>query len=254
MAAEVLRHDGNAWSETPGVGPSAAVGQDDSVYVIGTDGGLFHWDGTQFNPQGDLSSLAQVSVGDSTHVWVRDGNNAVHRYQGNNTFVQVDLGAGVPSPTHMSANADGTLWHCNSSNANTFRLISESTNPSDTITVNGGSVTGVQKVASTGFGAAHCLVTENGQPQLYRYDSPYVFKTSKPYFAAADFAQGLGNLYLISSDAFMWVGNLYRGPGYAHRPRSRALATGLVEQSQCLQWARFRSHQRVGVCRRRPGL
>ncbi|HKN88622.1 MAG TPA: PQQ-binding-like beta-propeller repeat protein [Nitrospiraceae bacterium] len=197
----VLRHDGDTWNVTPGVGPSAGVGQDGSVYVIGTDGGLFHWDGTQFNPQGNLNDLVQVSVGDGNHVWVRDGSDTVHRYQGNNAFSPVDLGAGVPNPTHIAANADGTLWHCNSSNADIFRLISESTNPSETITVKGGVVTSVQKVASTGFGAAHCLVTQNGQPQLYRYDSPYVFKTSETYKVAlsttGSFGQGLGNLYFV---------------------------------------------------------
>jgi hypothetical protein len=200
-SGRVLQHDGDTWNVTPGVGPSAAVGQDGIVFVIGTDGGLFRWNGTQFNPQGNLHPLVQVSVGDGNHIWVRDGSNAVHRYQGNNTFAQVDLGADVPNPTHIAANHDGTVWHCNSSNANLFRLISESTNPSDTITVKGGVVTSVQKVASTGFGAAHCLVTQNGQPQLYRYDSPYVFKTSETYKVAVSttgsFAQGLGNLYFV---------------------------------------------------------
>ena len=42
-------------------------------------------------------------------------------------------------------------------------------------------MTGVHKVASTGFGAAHCLVTQNGRPQVYRYDSPYIFKTARDY-------------------------------------------------------------------------
>ena len=82
------------------------------------------WDAVQ-SARHPRASLVQVSVGDANHVWVRDGGNAVHRYQGNNAFSRVDLGAGVPNPTHMAANADGTLWHCNSSNANAFRLISE---------------------------------------------------------------------------------------------------------------------------------
>ena len=199
----VLRYDGAAWSCTQHVGPCVSVGQDGSVYAIDTDGDLCLWDGSQFYPQGpdpQGAGFVQVAVGDKDHVWVRNSNNVATRYLGGGAFYPVDFGPGVPDPTHMSANADGTLWHCNDSNHSVFRLISEATNPSDTITVKDGSVTSVQKVASTGFGAAHCLVTENGQPQLYRYDSPYVFKTAQPYFTINDFAQGLGNLYLIKTD------------------------------------------------------
>jgi hypothetical protein len=196
----VLRHDGAAWNWTPGVGPCVSVGQDGTVYAIDTDGDLCLWDGSQFQSESGGFPQVAVAVGDKDHVWVRDSNNAVKRCQGGGSFGPVDFGPGVPNPTHVAANADGTLWHCNSGNPSVFRLISEATNPSDTITVKDGSVTSVQKVASTGFGTAHCLVTENGQPQLYRYDSPYVFKTAQPYFTINDFAQGLGNLYLIDTD------------------------------------------------------
>jgi hypothetical protein len=198
----VLSHDGSAWSEKlpDSQVVSVSSGQDGATYAA-TGSLLQRLDiGGPAIPASGLT-VDQLSVGDANHVWVRDGSNAVHRYQGNNTFAQVDLGADVPNPTHIAANNDGTLWHCNSSSANLFRLISESTNPSDTITVKGGVVTSVQKVASTGFGAAHCLVTQNGQPQLYRYDSPYVFKTSETYKVAlsttGSFAQGLGNLYFV---------------------------------------------------------
>ena len=210
LDGRVMQHNGEHWAETPGVGSSTSVGQDNSVYVIGTDGGLFRWNGTAFAPQGNLAPLTQVSVGDDAHVWVRDGNNAVHRYIGNNAFAPVNLGGEVPNPTHMAANADGTLWHCNSAVANAHRFISEASAPSDTIPVKQGSVTSVQKVASTGFGAAYCLVTQSGQsqPQVYRYDSPYLFKTAgdSPIMGnggdgflasvtGGTFAQGLGNLY-----------------------------------------------------------
>ena len=205
----VMRHDGEHWLETPGVGSSTSVGQDGSVYVIGTDQGLFRWNGTAFQPQGSLAPLTQVAVGDDAHVWVRDGNNAVRRYTGNNNFSSpVNLGAGVSNPTHIAANADGTLWHCNSAVADAQRFISEASAPSAAIPVRQGVVTGVQKVASTGFGAAYCLVTQSGQPQLYRYDSPYLFKTNGDLpvmgnggngflgdVTGGTFAQGLGKLY-----------------------------------------------------------
>ena len=227
---QVLRHDGAAWNIRPGVARSTSVGQDDSVYAIGGDNqtvDLYQWDGTRFNLQGiPVSPLRKsrwamtITCGCATAITPCIATRATNLHT-------VDLGAGVPNPTHMSANADGTLWHCNSSNANTFRLISESTNPSDTITVKDGSVTSVQKVASTGFGAAHCLVTENGQPQLYRYDSPYVFKTSERHKVATSndriFAQGLGNLYFVQYGSAHQVSRAHRGAGCAYRPGSRQL-------------------------------
>ena len=71
------------------------------------------------------------------------------------------------------------------------------------IPVQQGSVTSVQKVASTGFGAAHCLVTQGGQPQVYRYDSPYVFKTPAAYSISnyGQIVQGAGMLYLLTQEA-----------------------------------------------------
>ena len=198
----VLSHDGGAWSEKLPASHVVSVssGQDGATYAA-TASSLQRLDtGGPAIPATGLT-VGQISVGDANHVWVRGTDNAVHRYDASNGLTSVNLGADVPNPTHIAANNDGTLWHCNSSHANLFRLISESTDPSDTITVKGGVVTSVQKVASTGFGAAHCLVTQNGQAQLYRYDSPYVFKTSETYKVAlsttGSFAQGLGNLYFV---------------------------------------------------------
>ena len=198
----VLSHDGGAWSEKLPASHVVSVssGQDGATYAA-TASSLQRLDtGGPAIPASGLT-VGQISVGDANHVWVRDANNAVYRYDASNGLTSVNLGVDVPNPTHIAANNDGTLWHCNNSHANVFRLISEATNPSDTITVQGGVVTSVQKVASTGFGAAHCLVTQNGQPHLYRYDSPYVFKTSDTYKVAlsttGSFGQGLGNLYFV---------------------------------------------------------
>lgn len=141
------------------------------------------------------AALSQVSVGDEKHIWVRDDKNVVHRF---------DLETGkyaacaeVGQPTHIDASEDGTLWHCTESNAHAFRFLSEAKKNED-IQVNAG-VTSVRKVASVGFGTAHCLVQEQNKAQLYRYDSPYVFKTSRSYLSDnfSPIEQGLGNLYTI---------------------------------------------------------
>ena len=132
-----------------------------------------------------LPSLVQVTAGDANHVWVRDSGNAVHRYQGNNVFAPVDLGTGVPNPTHMAANADGTLWHVNNSRPDAYRLISDAGTPTASAPIQvqgGGVVTSVNKIATTGFGAAACLATCQGDgTQVYSYDSPYLFKTVANY-------------------------------------------------------------------------
>lgn len=178
----IIRHDGEQWNATPGTGNTAAVGQDGAVMTTNSVG-LYRWNGTEFDLLGAFASPVQVAVGDAAHVWVRDASNIVRRYDAANGFTAVDLGAGVPNPTHMAANADGTLWHCASGNANAFRLISEAVAPSAQITLKGaGVVSSVERVASTGFGAAHCLARHSdGSINVYRYDSPYMFKTATSY-------------------------------------------------------------------------
>ncbi len=74
----------------------------------------------------------------------------------------------------------------------------------EAIPVKQGLTAAVSKVAGTGFGAAHCLTQDSqGNTQVYRYDSPYVFKTATQYnvgsvtSAPAYVEQGAGLLYLI---------------------------------------------------------
>jgi hypothetical protein len=185
----IVQHDGETWNTIAGSSYSVAVGQDNSVYVVSGDNQMIDtlvagtgWVATATAPV----QLTKVAVGDADHVFVLGNDSSVHRLvrsSGTYSYTSLNLGMGVPPPTHMAANADGTLWHCNSGVANAQRFISEASAPSGTIPVKQGIVTGVQKVASTGFGAVHCLVTQDGQPQpqVYRYDSPYVFKTSNSY-------------------------------------------------------------------------
>jgi hypothetical protein len=199
----IFQHDGAQWIQRFGKVQQVAVGQDDAVYHISAEDPrtLWKWDGIAgwTDPATAAVPLAQVAVGSASHVSVRDNTNQVHRYS-NQTFTPVNLGAGVPNPTHMAANADGTLWHCNSANPNAFRFISESTSASVSLPLKQGITANVHKVASTGFGAAHCLTTHSdGSTQVYRYDSPYVFKTSNPYqlWGSTAMAQGLGRLYFV---------------------------------------------------------
>ena len=199
----ILQHNGEAWTVMPGAANTAAVGQDNTV-MVSSQSGLYRWNATTNNYDHLTGAipLVQVAVGDAGHVWVRDGGNAVQRYDATNGLTPVALGAGVPDPTHISANGDGTLWHCNSSNPNAFRLIAGANQPSSSLPIkNGELVTSVQKVASTGFGAAHCLATHaDGSTNLYRYDSPYVFKTaaSYPNALSAPIQQGLGQIYFLN--------------------------------------------------------
>ncbi|MGE0274453.1 MAG: hypothetical protein AB7G68_07895 [Nitrospiraceae bacterium] len=205
----IVQHDGENWNTIAGKSASVAVGQDNSVFVVSGDNQTIDTWGASTGWVATAKAsvpLSQVAVGDADHVFALGNDSSMHRLVRSSeayAFHPVDLGAGVPNPTHLAANADGTLWHCNSSNANTFRFISDATVASATIPVQQGGVTSVQKVASTGFGAAHCLVTQNGRPHVYRYDSPYVFKTPRAYSISnyGQIAEGLGMLYLLTQEA-----------------------------------------------------
>ena len=115
------------------------------------------------------------------------------------------VSAAVPrlgTPVHIAANADGTVWGCDGIQPTAFRLISEATRPAGRDRL--GAPGPVHKVASTGFGAAYRPGGPGRGAQLYRYDSPYVFKTSRPYLQptrrSTSIETGLGNLYLTVTD------------------------------------------------------
>ncbi|MBV9582118.1 MAG: PQQ-binding-like beta-propeller repeat protein, partial [Chloroflexi bacterium] len=198
----VVHHDGNSWNATDRRAVSVDVGVDGSVFAIGSDADqhqLFRLDGSNWTAVAQGSGpLAQVTVGDTSRVWVRDTGNAVHRLD------QSDANSAhlVPEPllgqtVHITANADGTLWSCDGSGG-ASRFISESTAPPQAIATGG-----AMKVTSTSYGTAHFLVQQNGSPQVHTYDSPYVFKTSRTYQAGRDatgMAQGLGRVFLLDVD------------------------------------------------------
>ena len=158
----------------------------------------------QVNKLADLANLIQVEVGNANTVWGRCTDNTVHTFDTTkNTF---NLTTIVRAAMDIAANADGTLWHCHDEDPNAYRFISEATLPSAKLPLGQATVTGVHKLASTGFGAAHCLAQlDDGSTQVYRYNSPYLFKTAQSYFIYTDLSgssgivAGLGNLYFISS-------------------------------------------------------
>ena len=211
----ILNHDGSGWKVMPGGSPSISAGQDGAVYCLGGDNiTLWKWNGSDWNVIGQAANLVQVSVGDDAHVWVRDTNKQVHRLiNSNGSFSAVNLGS---SPVHMTANADGSLWHCDGVAAHAYRHISEGAGPSAPVAV-GANVSSVQRVASTGFGTAFCLaittppsVLESGiqattdTTQTFQYESPFVFKTStsygipnQPWNDLADIAFGPGCIYVV---------------------------------------------------------
>jgi hypothetical protein len=144
------------------------------------------------------ASLEQVSVGNQSLVWTRDSGGAVHQLVGGQLQAWPQVGAAA----HLSASNDGTLWTCNGSEAQTFRLASDLGVAPSAIAAPGA----VQKVTGTGFGFAHCLATaENGAPQVYKYQSPYTFRTpgggyvmaatGQTQHGAEPIEQGLGSLF-----------------------------------------------------------
>jgi hypothetical protein len=203
----IVYHDGENWNPGYGstAGNSVSVGIDDSIWVANGQS-LTNWNGGSWVEHPTLrTGISQVSVGDGSRVWVRDGQNTVLQYDSQSQ--QYTPNAQVGQASHIAANNDGTLWHCNNT-PNAHRLVSEATSASDPLTVNA-AVTSVQRVATTGFGSAHCLTQSGGSTAVYRYDSPYVFKTSKAYQYADGIISGFGKVYLKLAVAN--TGNLQNG-------------------------------------------
>jgi hypothetical protein len=210
-ANNILQHDGTNWNIRPGKVTGVSVGQDGTVYHISEiPKDIWRWDGTTWvHAASSTFSMTQISVGDADHVWVRDTNNQVYRYS-NGAFTPVSLGS---TPIHMTANSDGTLWHCDGVAPHAYRHISEGTAASSQVAV-GNSISSVQKVASTGFGLAFCLatgatVTKTGvqvaadTPQAYQYDSPFVFKTSVSYGIPFSLENDIADIAIGSSCIFV---------------------------------------------------
>lgn len=191
-AGAVVYHDGTAWNQAPTIAGMTVlgvdVGEDDAPFVIAAGAGgaaLYAFDAgtTSWQPPIALGAISpkQIAVGDATRVYVLGEDGAVSRLlNGGMVAVGGDLQASV---AHITANHDGTLWHCDGVSANSFRYISEQPFQATLPIPN---ATAVQKVASSAYGNALLLVNQAGALQLYRYDSPYLFKTSPSYVPAPD--------------------------------------------------------------------
>lgn len=199
----VVHHDGDAWSTLAslpsGTAVSVSAGRDGTVYAAATTNNLHQLNGTNWTPGVAAgTSIAQVAVGDGSRVWLRGGanSNAVYR-------LSADGGSVTPAPvvfgaaSHLAANADGTVWHCTGADNNAYRFISEGTEKPESIGLAGGGK--VQKVASTGFGNAYCIVRQSNNVNIQAYTSDYLFKTSESYNAVqyGSVAQGAGLVYVV---------------------------------------------------------
>jgi hypothetical protein len=198
VEGNVVSFDGTAWTLRPGDALSVGVGKDGAVFAVGKSNPqqLAQWNGSAFTHVATHSTaLAQVSVGTQTEVWTRDSASAVHQLN-QGQLQPVTL---IGSAAHIAANYDGTLWSCTGSDAHAQRLAPDLNQAPATVSAAGT----VQKVASTGFGAAHCLVAQDNATQLYRYDSPYVFRTAGQYVfpKVTPIEQGLGNLFFVTQSS-----------------------------------------------------
>ncbi len=213
----IVQHDGDGWTKLPNQADHVGVGQDNTVMIASAQrlwkftGAL---DGSGFTPVSPASNLVQVSLGNSNSIYARDASNNIYAFDPNSGALTPN--AAAPTATHIAAAYDGSLWHAKPNDANMHRYLS-GPNVVDTIPVKQGLVTTVTKVAATGFGAAHCLVQQSSGPasttsttSLYRYESPYVFKTAGSYFSTGKHIEhGLGRLYMTVEDKDPTTGNTY---------------------------------------------
>jgi hypothetical protein len=219
-------YDGTKWRPSPDLPDDAAigslaVGRDATVVALTDDGPpykLYQLDQSKCAWSllaSTNAQLVQVSLGDAGHVWARDSQNRVYRYQ-NGALTQVNLGRAA---SDIAATPDGTLWHCDGTAATVYRFLSGGSLPSQTLPVGQGAVT---KVTSTGFGAAYVLGHQGGSTQLSSYHSPYLFKTDGSYNTYGSglgtaFATGASTVFLnsdvgaVALDAHTGA-ELWRGP------------------------------------------
>jgi hypothetical protein len=209
----IVHHDGNAWEVRAEQADHVGVGQDNTVMLASAQR-LWKFNGTGFNPVSPANNLIQVSLGNENLVFARDTNNNVYSFDPASGALNQDTD--VSAVIHIATANDGSLWHAKSNDANAHREIVASDTVPEAISIRQGAVTSVSKVAATGFGTAHCLAQDNqGNSQVYRYNSPYVFKTSMPYdtgswsICPVSIEQGAGQLFF--ADSLVLYDNPFRG-------------------------------------------
>jgi hypothetical protein len=197
----IVHHDGNAWTVRGEQADHVDAGQDNTVMLASAQK-LWRFNGTGFDPVSQANNLIQVSLGSENLVFARDTNNNVYSFDPTSGALTQDTN--VSAVIHIATTNDGSLWHAISNDANMHRELVAAGAAPEAISINQGVVTNVNRVAATGFGAAHCLAQDNqGNIQLYRYDSPYVFKTTTKYDVNtwSDYPsvveQGAGQLFFV---------------------------------------------------------
>jgi hypothetical protein len=197
----IVHHDGNAWTLRGEQADHVGVGQDNTVMLASAQK-LWKFNGTGFDSVSQANNLIQVSLGNENLVFARDTNNNVYSFDPISGALTQDTD--VSAVIHIATTNDGSLWHAKSNDANMHRELVASGAAPESISINQGAVTSVNRVAATGFGAAHCLTQDNqGNTQLYRYDSPYVFKTTAKYDVGtwseypAVIERGAGQLFFV---------------------------------------------------------
>src|SRR4051794_37356517 len=173
----ILVHDGTRWTTTGGRSVSVDAGADGSVICVGlgeaAEHNLYRWQGDRWQGvyQGP-NRLTQVAAGDANRVWVPDQGGSVYRFDGH----QLTADPLVPASTHITATRpmarSGVVTGVRRKPSASYRKRKGRRKAIDAAGV-------VQRNASTDFGTAHCQVRrDDNSIQLYRYTSPYVFKTS----------------------------------------------------------------------------
>lgn len=200
---QVIQHDGEAWAvPAPGTtATSVSAGQDGTVIHVQPDSGsTWRWTGTGWSPLGATpAQLQQISLGSSSEIWVRDVNNNVYYFDSaTNAFTPSAI---IGQASHIAATHDGTVWHVRPGEANAYRLLSGQNRLQPAIPVQQGIVTNASRVTGTGFGAAYCLAQLGSTPALYRYDSPYAFKSQYGVtpIAGSTLREALGAVYFTNS-------------------------------------------------------
>jgi hypothetical protein len=180
-----MQHNGDVWTQQSFQADHVGVGQDNAVMLASAQR---LWTvtpntnniGYNVTSVSQANNLIQVSLGNANFVNARDTSGNVYAF--NPATGALTQNTDVGTVAHIATTNDGSLWHAKPSDANMHRQLVGSGIAPAAIPVKQNLVTAVTKVAGTGFGAAHCLATDNqGNTDAYSYDSPYVFKTSTQY-------------------------------------------------------------------------
>ena len=191
----IVNFDGTTWTQQPGDALSVAAGKDGSVFAVGNSNQqqLSQWNGTAFTPgRQDSSNLSQVSVGEAESGL--DPGQQQHRQPtepgsapgSRRCTARLRCAHGRQLTTARSGAVPGTPHR----RSGWLRTSSSRLPRSPRLT---------PSRKSPAPGSAPRTVSSADAGQLYRYDSPYVFRTPDTYNFTTGQAieQGLGSLFFL---------------------------------------------------------